>query len=113
MVGWAKSCLESNPIPARDVQRAQTKPCEHQDPGERSSDPTRDCPRLAHECPGVSGGGVGQQWPAAGSGALSGAVCAWDLLKEVAIFFITSTTVWSQVKQQGGDTAPPINRKLY
>ena len=25
--------------------------------------------------------------------------------------FITSTIVWSQVKQQGGNTAPPINRK--
>ena len=43
----------------------------HQDPGERSSDPTGDGPRLACECPEVSGGGVGQCWPAAGSGALS------------------------------------------
>ena len=34
---------------------------------------------------------------------------SWDLWKEVAI---TSTIVWSQVKQQGGNTAPPINRKL-
>ena len=32
MVGGAKSCLESNPIPARDVQMAQTKLCAHQDP---------------------------------------------------------------------------------
>ena len=48
----------------------------------------------------------------AGLGALSEAVHAWDLLKEVAIFFITSTIVWSQVKQQGGNTALPINRKL-
>ena len=30
--------------------------------------------------------------------ALSVAECAWDLLKEVAIIFITSTTVWPQVK---------------
>ena len=44
------------------------------------------------------GGGVGQQWPAAGLGALSVAVCAWDLLEEVPIIFITSTIVWSQVK---------------
>ena len=29
-------------------------------------------------------------------GALSVAVCAWDLLKEVTIIFITSTIVWSQ-----------------
>ena len=28
-----------------------------------------------------------------GLGALSAAVCAWDLLKEVAIIVITSTTV--------------------
>ena len=77
----------------------------HQDPGERSSDPTRDWPRLACECPGVSGGGVGWRWPAAGSGALRVAVCALELLKKVAIIFITSTIVWSQVKQQGGNTA--------
>ena len=37
---------------------------------------------------------------------------AWDLLKEVAIIFTTSTIVWSQVKQQEGKAAPPINRKL-
>ena len=34
---------------------------------------------------------MGRWWPAAGLGALSAAVCAWDLLKEVAITFITST----------------------
>ena len=39
-----------------------------------------------------------QQWPAAGLGALSVAVCAWDLLKEVDIMFITSTIVWPQVR---------------
>ena len=55
---------------------------------------------------------MGQQWPAAGPGALSEAVLAGDLLKEVTIIFITSTIVWPQVKQQGGNTAPPINRKL-
>ena len=32
-------------------------------------------------------------------GGLSAAVHAWALLKEVAIIFITSTIVWSQVKQ--------------
>ena len=46
------------------------------------------------------------------AGALRAAVCAWDLLKEVAIIYITSTIVWSQVKQQGGNTALAINRKL-
>ena len=95
-----------------DSWRAQTKPCVHQDPGERSSDHTRDWPRLAHECSGVSGRGVGWWWPAAESGALSAAVHAWKLLKEVAIIFITSTIVWLQVKQQEGNTAPSINTKL-
>ena len=60
---------------------------------------------------GDSGGGVGRWW-LAGLGALSAAVHAQDLLKEIATFFITSTIVWSQVKQQGGSTASPINRKL-
>ena len=45
-------------------------------------------------------------------GALSASVPAWDLLKEVAIIFIVSTIVWSQVKQQGRNTVLPINRKL-
>ena len=67
--------------------------------------------RLACECPGVSGGGMGQWWPAAGSGAPTEAVGTRDFLKEGAIIFITSTIVWSQVKQ-GGNTALPINRKL-
>ena len=112
MVGGVKSHLESNPIPGRDAQMAQTKPCAHLDPGERSSDPTKDWPRLARECPGVSEAGEGQQWPAAGLGTLSVALSAWDVLKEVAIIFITSTTVLPRVKQQEGNTAPPIERKL-
>ena len=49
-----------------------------------------------------SGGGVGWRWPAAGLGAPSEALRVWDLLKEVAIIFITPTIVWSQVRQQGG-----------
>ena len=32
MVGGAKLPLELNPIPAKNVRRAQTKPCVHQDP---------------------------------------------------------------------------------
>ena len=53
---------------------------------------------------------MGQWWPAAGLGALSAAVPA--LLKEVIIILFTSTIVWPQVRQQGGNTAPSINRKL-
>ena len=33
MVGEAKSHVETNPLPARDTQRAQTNPCVPQDPG--------------------------------------------------------------------------------
>ena len=55
---------------------------------------------------------MGWQWPAAQLGALSVAVHAWDLLKDETIILITSTIVWPQVKQQGGNTALPINRKL-
>ena len=44
---------------------------------------------------------MGRWWPAAGLGALSVAVHAWDLLKEVAILFITSTIVWPQVNSKG------------
>ena len=43
---------------------------------------------------------------------LRAALHARGLLKEVTIVFITSTIVWPQIKQQGGNTAPPINRKL-
>ena len=57
-----------------DSWRAQTEPCEHRDPGERSSDPTRERSRLGQECPGVSSGGVGRWWPASGLWAMSVAV---------------------------------------
>ena len=77
-----------------DSWRAHTEHCMHQDTGERSTDPTGDWPRLARECPGVCSRGVGQRWPATGTGALNAAVCAQDILKEVAIIFITSTIVW-------------------
>ena len=58
----------------------------------------QDSLELASECPGVPGRDVGQRWPAAELGALSVAVHAWDLWKEIAIIFITSTIVWPQVK---------------
>ena len=57
------------------------------------SESSRDWPRLDWEWLGGSSRVVGQWWPAAGLGALSIAVHAWDLLKEVTIIFITSTIV--------------------
>ena len=49
--------------------------------------PIRDLSRLAQECPGVSGRGMGWWWPVAGLGPLSVALHAWDLQKEVAVIF--------------------------
>ena len=46
-------------------------------------------------------------WPAAGLGALSVTVHAWDLLREVAIIFITSTIVWPQVNSREGTQLHP------
>ena len=48
-----------------------------QDPGKRSSDPTRDWPRCVRECPEVSGGGVGWWWPAAGLGPVHAGGTFW------------------------------------
>ena len=62
MVGGAKSHLESNPLSARDAQRAQTYlVCT------RTQDPTETETEL---CLSLSGGSMGQQWTAAGAGAL-------------------------------------------
>ena len=55
---------------------------------------------LPIERPGVSSRDMGQWWPAAGLGAVSIAVHAWDLLKKVTIIFITSTIVWPQVNSR-------------
>ena len=95
-----------------DSWRAQTKSCGHEDPGGRSSDPTKDWPRLACECPGVSARGMGWWWPAAVLEALSVAVSAMGPFEggsyylhsiqfswvTQVIIFITSTIVWPQVK---------------
>ena len=94
-----------------DSWRAQTKSCVHQDPGEKSSEPTRDWPRLARECPGVSSRGVSRWWPAAGSGALSAAVHAQDLEGSRHYLHHLQHSLASR-QTQGGNTAPPINRKL-
>ena len=50
---------------------------------------------------------MGQRWPAAASETLNAAVAAWGLLKEVAIIFITSTIVWSQVNNREGPQPRP------
>ena len=55
---------------------------------------------------------VHQVWPGVGLGSLTVAMHARHLLKEIAIISITSTIVWPQVRQQGGNIALPINRKL-
>ena len=49
---------------------------------------------------------MGQQWPAAGSGALSEGVHAQDLLKEVSIFFINSTIGLRTNNREGTQSHP-------
>ena len=65
MVGGANSHLETNPIPARDIQRAQTNLCA---PGSR--DPTD---IETEVCLSVSCEDMGRQWSTAGIGALGAA----------------------------------------
>ena len=99
-----------------DSWRAQTEPWAHQDPGERSSDPTRDWPRLAQECPGVPGGGVGWWWTVAGLGELSVTVHAWDLLKgghDYLHYDYLLTWVWPQVSNREGKHQQKIGIKIY
>ena len=43
--------------------------------------------------------------------ALSAALPAWALLKEVAIIFITSTIVWPQVNNGGGGGGSPTHQQ--
>ena len=50
---------------------------------------------------------MGQQWPAAGSGALNTTVHAEVLLKEVAITFITTSIVWPQPNNREGTQPHP------
>ena len=138
MVGGAKSCLESNSIPARDTLRAQTylvcteprdlhqnlhrtgetdswraqaKPGAHQDPGERSHDPTRDWPRLARECPGVSGGA----WVVLACCRVGGTECSSACTGPFEgdlhyLHYLHHSS--ASVQTTGGNTAPAINRKL-
>ena len=64
MAGGENSRLESNPIPVRDAQRAQTNlVCTRTQEPHRAWDRTQS----------VSCGGVGQQWAATGTGALGAA----------------------------------------
>ena len=65
MVGGAKSCLESNCLPARDTQLKQNLVCNRRT--------HRDWARPAVECLSVSCGGMGQQWPSTGGEALGAA----------------------------------------
>ena len=52
------------------------------------------------------------QWPASGLEALTAAVHAWDLLKEVTIIFITSAIVWPQVNNRKRTQPNPSKENL-
>ena len=78
--------------------------------------------RLTQTCLWVSRSLWQKPWPAAGSEALSAAVHAWDLLKEVTNIFIAFAILWPQVKQDHLSKenwikdllsmAPPIRTRL-
>ena len=84
MVGGAQAHLKSNLIPARDAWRVQTKPCEHQDRGTGAVILTRHRARPAFECL-VSCRGMGQQWPAPGTGAPTAAVLQTQHVAQVLL----------------------------
>ena len=78
----------------------------HKGPGVSSSDPQEtdpDLPRRVQESLAEAWvvGHLLQGW------GKSVAVNAWDLLKEVAIFFITPTIVWPQVNNREGTQPHP------
>ena len=62
MVGGAKSHLESNPILPEELRGLKHTLC--------TSGPRGPAETERDMCVSVSCGGVGQQWPAAGAGAL-------------------------------------------
>ena len=69
MVGGVKPHIKSNPIPAGNTQRAQIKPCAHQEPG----NPQETKPDLPLNGWVSSVEAWIRQWPAAGTGALGAA----------------------------------------
>ena len=71
-----KITIRIKPLTYQRCSEGWNKTCVHWKPGERNGDPRSDWPRLAHECPGVSGCGVDWWWPAVELGALSAAVGA-------------------------------------
>ena len=193
MVGGAKLHLESNPIPARDAQRAQTKSCAHQETPQRlsqtclwvfecllwryrsavaccrgrgsgfsragcgisplgggrqhraprthtglgnltrthtglldSTNKTLRVPgprrkeqwthkRLTQTCLWVSKSLRWRRWSAVACCRVGGTECGSACMgpfKGGRLYLHYSPIVWSQVKQQGVNTAPPNNRKL-
>ena len=61
----------------------------------------------------ISSESMGYWWPAAGLGAQNVVVHAWDLLREVTIIFITSTTVSVQFSHSVVSTlCDPMNLSM-
>ena len=82
--------------------------------------PTRGWARIACGCPGVFGGGVGQQWPATGSGHW---LYSWEPQGaginplERGQYYLhypyhSLASMISQDKVQGRNSPPPINRLI-
>ena len=91
-------------------QECTTEPCiPGPNPGERNDDPTRDCLGLACRCPAVSSKDLGRWWPAAGLDCSSACMGSFEGGNHYLHYLHHNL---DPGKQQGGNTAPPINRKL-
>ena len=98
-----------------DSRRAQTKLCVHQDQEKGAVTIQETAPDLPVGV-WVSLAEVWVRWPAAGLGALSVAVHAMDLLREVTSTFIASITVWPQVntgREQSSTHQQKIGLTIY
>ena len=83
----------------------------HQDPGERGSDPTGVCPRLACGCLEVSGEGVAVMACCRVGGTDCSSTCMGSFDGDHHYLHYLHHSL-APDKQQGGDTAPAINRKF-
>ena len=98
--------LESNPIPTRDAQRVQTNlVCTRTRRKEQW--PIRHWPRLAQECLGVSSGGVGQWWPAAGLGGTECSSACMGPFEGGHHYLHCLHLVWPQVNNGEGTQLQP------
>ena len=93
------------------TKQNKTPNCVHQDPGERSSDPTKDWLRLAHECPGVwqRSGSVVACWRVGGTKHSSTCIGPFEG-GHYYLHYLHHSLALGQIT--GREHSQPINRKL-